>query len=280
MTSALRDDERILVLLRHGESTWNRENRFSGWTDVDLTDRGIAEAHAAARSLRQAGSRFDVAFTSVLKRAVRTLWIVLDDLDLMWIPVHRSWRLNERHYGALQGLRKSETAERLGEELVHTWRRSYRVRPPALEPEDDRARARDERYAHTASDLLPRTESLADTIERVLPYWQGEIAPRLEAGQRVLLVAHGNSLRALVKHLDHMGDEAIAGLNIPTGAPLLYHLDGSLRPIEHRYLGDAETIAAAEAAVAAQGRARKDIRGARADGVAAGHQIHARCAHR
>jgi 2,3-bisphosphoglycerate-dependent phosphoglycerate mutase len=258
MRSAHTDDERILVLLRHGESTWNRENRFSGWTDVDLTDRGIAEAHDAARSLREAGLRFDVAYTSVLKRAIRTLWIALDDLDLMWIPVHRSWRLNERHYGALQGLSKSETAERLGEELVHTWRRSYGVRPPALEPEDMRAPARDERYARIATDMLPHSESLADTVERVLPYWDDEIAPRLEAGQRVLLVAHGNSLRALVKHLDQMGDEAIAGLNIPTGIPLLYHLDDSLRPIDHHYLGDAGAIAAAEAAVAAQGRARKE----------------------
>jgi len=251
-----RSTERTLVLLRHGESTWNRENRFSGWTDVDLTDRGIAEAHDAARHLREADLRFDVAFTSVLTRAIRTLWIVLDDLQLMWIPVQRSWRLNERHYGALQGLSKSETAERLGEELVHAWRRSYRARPPALEPGDDRAPTRDERYAHIATDLLPRSESLADTIERVLPYWDAEIVPQLDAGQRVLLVAHGNSLRALVKHLDHTDDEAIAGLNIPTGTPLLYRLDTSLRPIEHRYLGDPETIAAAEAAVAAQGRSR------------------------
>ena len=247
--------ERTLVLLRHGESTWNRENRFSGWTDVDLTDRGIAEAHDAARRLREADLRFDVAFTSVLKRAIRTLWIVLDDLELMWIPVRRSWRLNERHYGALQGLSKSETAERLGEQLVHTWRRSYEVRPPALEPGDDRAPTRDQRYVRLAADLLPRAESLADTIERVLPYWDAEIAPQLEAGERVLLVAHGNSLRALVKHLDQMDDEAIAGLDIPTGTPLLYRLDRSLRPIEHHYLGDPEAIAAAEAAVAAQGRA-------------------------
>ena len=248
--------ERILVLLRHGQSTWNRENRFSGWTDVDLTDRGIAEAHDAALRLREADLRFDVAFTSVLKRAVRTLWIVLDDLELMWIPVEKSWRLNERHYGALQGLSKSETAERLGEELVHTWRRSYGVRPPALEPRDDRLPARDERYAHIDADLLPRAESLADTVERVLPYWDAEIAPRLGAGQRVLLVAHGNSLRALVKHLDQMSDEAIARSNIPTGAPLLYRLDASLQPIGHHYLGDPEAIAAAEAAVAAQGRRR------------------------
>jgi 2,3-bisphosphoglycerate-dependent phosphoglycerate mutase len=230
-------------------------NRFSGWTDVDLTERGIAEAHDAARHLREADLRFDVAFTSVLKRAIRTLWIVLDDLELMWIPVERSWRLNERHYGALQGLSKSETAERLGEGLVHTWRRSYSVRPPALEPKDDRAPARDERYAHIATEMLPRTESLADTIERVLPYWVEEIAPRLDDGQRVLLVAHGNSLRALVKHLDQMDDEAIADLNIPTGTPLIYRLDTSLRPIEHRYLGDPEAIAAAEAAVLAQGQA-------------------------
>lgn len=248
--------ERTLVLLRHGESTWNREDRFSGWTDVDLTGQGVAEAHGAARNLREADLRFDIAFTSVLKRAIRTLWIVLDDLELMWIPVQRSWRLNERHYGALQGLGKSETAERLGEELVHAWRRSYGVRPPALEPGDDRAPARDERYAHIAADLLPHSESCADTIERVLPYWETEIAPQLEAGQRVLLVAHGNSLRALVKHLDQLDDEAIAGLNIPTGTPLLYRLDTSLRPVEHRYLGDPEAIAAAEAAVAAQGQAR------------------------
>jgi len=252
MASARRGDERILVLLRHGESTWNRENRFSGWTDVDLTDRGVTEAHDAARLLREADVRFDVSFTSVLKRAVRTLWIVLDDSDLMWIPVHRSWRLNERHYGALQGLGKSETAARLGQEQVHAWRRSYATRPPALEPGDPREPAIDPKYSDVRADLLPLAESLADTIARVLPYWESAIAPELQAGRRVLLAAHGNSLRALVKHIDGLTDEEVSALNIPTGIPLVYHLDESLRPIDHHYLGDPEAVAAAIGSVAAQ----------------------------
>jgi 2,3-bisphosphoglycerate-dependent phosphoglycerate mutase len=251
------DEQRLLVLLRHGESTWNRENLFSGWTDMDLSEAGLREAHDAAAQLSEGGYVFDVAFTSVLKRAIRTLWIVLDDLDQMWIPVHRSWRLNERHYGALQGLNKAETAARLGQEQVHAWRRSYATRPPALEPGDPREPASDPKYSDVSADLLPRTESLADTIARVLPYWESAIAPELQAGRRVLLVAHGNSLRALVKHIDGLTDEEVSALNIPTGIPLVYHLDESLRPIDHHYLGDPEAIAAAIGSVAAQADAGK-----------------------
>ena len=244
-----------LVLLRHGESDWNRENRFTGWTDVDLSTGGIAEAHEAARLLAAEGLTFDVAYTSLLKRAIRTLWIALDDLDLMWLPVHGSWRLNERHYGALQGLDKAETARQYGDEQVLIWRRSYDIPPPLLDPSDERFPGHDRRYAGLADAELPRAESLKDTVARFLPYWHDEIAPAVRAGRRVLIAAHGNSLRALVKYLDGVSDEAIVGLNIPTGVPLVYELDDDLRPTRHRYLGDAAGIEAAIAAVAAQGTA-------------------------
>ena len=244
-----------LVLLRHGESDWNRENRFTGWTDVDLSPAGVEEARRAGRALLDAGFTFDVAFTSLLKRAIRTLWIVLDEMDLMWIPVHRSWRLNERHYGALQGLNKAETAAKHGEQQVKVWRRSYDVRPPALEPSDPRFPGRDRRYASLTDAELPRTESLKDTVARFLPYWHEAIAPAVRSGQRVLIAAHGNSLRALVKHLDGIGDDEIVGLNIPTGVPLVYELDNDLRPVRHEYLGDAEQVRKAQEAVARQGQA-------------------------
>jgi 2,3-bisphosphoglycerate-dependent phosphoglycerate mutase len=243
-----------VVLLRHGESDWNRENRFTGWTDVDLSEKGVAEAHEAARLLREGGYTFDVAYTSVLKRAIRTLWIVLDDMDLMWIPVHRHWRLNERHYGALQGLNKAETAVRHGEEQVKIWRRSYDTSPPPLTPSDERYPGRDPRYASLTPSELPRTESLKDTVARFVPYWTETIAPVIRAGRRVLIAAHGNSLRALVKHLDGIPDTEIVGLNIPTGVPLIYELDGNLAPVRHFYLGDPEAVAAAQRAVANQGK--------------------------
>ena len=245
-----------LVLLRHGESTWNQENRFTGWTDVDLSARGIAEAHEAGRLLRENGFVFDMAYTSVLKRAIRTLWIVLDELDQMWIPVERSWRLNERHYGALQGLNKAETAEEYGEAQVKLWRRSYAVPPPPLDPSDPRFPGFEERYRDLAPDELPRSEALKDTVARFLPYWHGTIAPTLRSGARVLIAAHGNSLRALVKYLDGISDDEIVGLNIPTGVPLVYELDDDLRPLGHRYLGDEAAVEAAMAAVAAQGKAK------------------------
>jgi 2,3-bisphosphoglycerate-dependent phosphoglycerate mutase len=241
-----------IVLLRHGQSTWNLENRFTGWTDVDLTPQGIAEANEAARLLREEGFAFDVAYTSLLKRAIRTLWIVLDRMDLMWIPVHRSWRLNERHYGALQGLNKAETAQKYGDEQVRLWRRSYAVRPPALAPDDERHPGRDPRYAGLAAADLPATESLADTVARFLPFWQETVVPSVRAGKRVLLAAHGNSLRALVKHLDGVSDENIVGLNIPTGIPLVYELDDDLKPLRSRYLGDEEAARKAAEAVARQ----------------------------
>ena len=246
-----------LVLLRHGESDWNRENRFTGWTDVDLSATGVAEAHEAARLLAAEGLTFDIAFTSVLKRAIRTLWLALDDLDLMWLPVRGSWRLNERHYGALQGLDKAETAREYGDEQVLIWRRSYDIPPPPLDPSDERFPGRDRRYADLPDADLPRAESLKDTVRRFLPYWHDEIAPTVVAGRRVLIAAHGNSLRALVKYLDDVSDEAIVGLNIPTGVPLVYELDDALRPVSHRYLGDAARIEAAIAAVAAQGTAKR-----------------------
>lgn len=246
-----------LVLLRHGESTWNKENRFTGWTDVDLTETGVAEAREAARLLREEGFDFDLAFTSVLKRAIRTLWIVLDELDRMWLPVVNDWRLNERHYGALQGLNKAEMAARYGEEQVLLWRRSYDVPPPPLELDDPRHPRFDRRYASLPAELLPRSESLKDTVARFLPAWHEAIAPAIAAGKRVLIAAHGNSLRALVKYLDGIGDAEIVGLNIPTGVPLVYDLDDDLRPLGHRYLGDPERVAAAVAAVAAQGRASR-----------------------
>ena len=244
-----------VVLLRHGESTWNRENLYTGWTDVDLSDTGVAEAHEAGRLLRDGGHEFDVTFTSVLKRAIRTLWIALDELDLMWIPVTKSWRLNERHYGALQGLNKAQTAEQYGDEQVRLWRRSYDVPPPPLDLDDPRFPGRDPRYSDVAPEDLPRCEALKNTVARFLPYWHEQIAPVIQSGKRVLIVAHGNSLRALVKYLDRMSDEAIVGLNIPTGVPLVYDLDADLRPVAHFYLGDPEKVAAAAAAVAAQGTA-------------------------
>jgi len=243
-----------LVLLRHGQSTWNLENRFTGWTDVDLTPQGHAEAHAAAALLKEGGFGFDVAYTSVLKRAVRTLWIALDDMDLMWIPVHRDWRLNERHYGALQGLNKAETAAKYGEAQVKLWRRSYAVPPPALTRDDPRYPGLDPRYAGLEPGELPLAESLADTVERFLPAWHGTIAPQVASGRKVLVVAHGNSMRALVKYLDRVSDEAIVELNIPTGIPLVYELDRGLAPVRHYYLGDEEAAKRAAEAVAQQGR--------------------------
>jgi 2,3-bisphosphoglycerate-dependent phosphoglycerate mutase len=243
-----------LVLLRHGESTWNKENRFTGWTDVDLSEQGRSEAVAAGRMLRDAGLTFDVAYTSVLKRAIRTCWIALDELDRLWIPVHRNWRLNERHYGALQGLNKAETAARHGEEQTLIWRRSYDIPPPPLAPDDPRHAASDPRYARLPPGDIPLTESLKDTVARFLPYWNNTIAPAIAAGERVLIAAHGNSLRALVKHLDDISDADIVELNIPTGIPLVYDLDESLRPLARRYLGDPEAAKAAADAVARQAR--------------------------
>jgi 2,3-bisphosphoglycerate-dependent phosphoglycerate mutase len=244
---------RKLVLLRHGESTWNRENRFTGWTDVDLSPKGIEEARAAGRQLTAGDYRFDLAFTSVLKRAIRTLWIALDEADRMWLPVEKSWRLNERHYGALQGLNKAEMAAKFGEKQVLLWRRSYDIPPPPLEPGDPRSEGRDPRYAGIE---VPRSECLKDTVARVIPYWQSAIAPAVRAGRNVLIAAHGNSLRALVKHLDDIGDAEIVGLNIPTGIPLVYELDNSLKPLKHYYLGDAQEVARRIAAVSAQGKAK------------------------
>jgi 2,3-bisphosphoglycerate-dependent phosphoglycerate mutase len=244
-----------LVLLRHGESIWNRENRFTGWTDVDLSERGREEAREAGALLKAEGLGFDLAFTSVLKRAIRTLWIALDEMDLMWIPVRGSWRLNERHYGALQGLNKAETAAKFGEQQVKIWRRSYDIRPPALEPGDPRAPGNDPRYAALPPAERPLTECLKDTVARFLPLWDTAIAPEISAGRRVLIAAHGNSLRALVKYLDQVSDRDIVELNIPTGVPLVYELDASLRPLGRRYLGDPARVAAAVGAVAAQGKA-------------------------
>ncbi|HOG79804.1 MAG TPA: 2,3-diphosphoglycerate-dependent phosphoglycerate mutase [Anaerolineaceae bacterium] len=243
-----------IVLLRHGESDWNRENRFTGWTDVDLSDKGLAEATQAGELLKEAGFTFDVAYTSVLKRAIRTLWIVLDRMDLMWIPVHRSWRLNERHYGALQGLNKAETAEKFGEEQVKLWRRSYDVPPPALTADDPRYPGKDPRYADVGPIYLPLSECLKDTVARFLPYWFETIVPAVKTGRKVLIVAHGNSLRSLVKYLDDVSDEEIIGLNIPTGIPLVYELDEQMKPIRHYYLGNPDDVAAAMQAVANQAK--------------------------
>jgi 2,3-bisphosphoglycerate-dependent phosphoglycerate mutase len=243
-----------LVLLRHGESDWNKENRFTGWTDVDLSEKGRQEAHEAGVVLKAGGYAFDLAYTSVLKRAIRTLWMTLDELDLMWIPVHRSWRLNERHYGALQGLNKSETAAKFGEDQVKIWRRSYDIPPPALTPDDERYPGHDPRYKHLTAQELPLTECLKDTVNRFLPYWHSTIAPAVREGKRVLIAAHGNSLRALVKYLDDVSEEAIVGLNIPTGMPLVYELGDNLRPLRSYYLGDPEKVKAAMEAVAAQGK--------------------------
>ncbi|MEW6282463.1 MAG: 2,3-diphosphoglycerate-dependent phosphoglycerate mutase [Candidatus Eremiobacterota bacterium] len=245
-----------LVLLRHGQSQWNLDNRFTGWTDVDLTPVGCEEAKLAGQLLMDAGLTFDVACTSVLKRAIRTLWIVLDEMDLMWLPVHRSWRLNERHYGALQGLNKAETAARHGEDQVKIWRRSYDIPPPTLEPSDERFPGHDRRYAGLSDADLPRTESLKDTVARFIPYWHDTLAPAIRSGQRLLVTAHGNSLRALVKYLDGISDQAIVDLNIPTGVPLVYELDADLKPLKNYYLGDQAEIARKAAAVAAQGAAR------------------------
>ena len=241
-----------LVLLRHGFSEWNKSNRFTGWTDVDLAPEGVAEARAAAQLLKQEGFGFDVAYTSVLKRAIRTLWLVQEELDMMWIPVHKHWRLNERHYGALQGLNKAETTRKFGEEQVKVWRRSYDIPPPALKKNDGRHPKHDPRYADLKPKELPATESLKDTVARFVPYWKGKILPALKRGERVIIVAHGNSLRALVKHLDVMGEDAIVALNIPTAVPLVYEFDKKFRPKRHYYLGNQEKIAAAAAAVANQ----------------------------
>jgi 2,3-bisphosphoglycerate-dependent phosphoglycerate mutase len=246
-----------LVLLRHGESVWNKENRFTGWTDVDLSPKGMEEASAGGDLLKKEGWIFDLAFTSVLKRAIRTLWIVMDKMDLMWIPVVRSWRLNERHYGSLQGLNKAEMATKYGEEQVLIWRRSYDIRPPALEKNDPRAPANDPRYASLAEQDKPLTECLKDTVARVLPFWNNSIAPEVKAGKKVIIAAHGNSLRALVKYLDNVADKEIVSLNIPTGIPLVYELDKNLKPIKNYYLGDPEAIKKAQEKVASQGKAQK-----------------------
>ncbi len=243
---------RTLVLLRHGESDWNRENRFTGWTDVDLSEKGIGEAIAGGQELRKAGYVFDVAYTSLLKRAIKTLNLALNELDLHWIPVYKTWRLNERHYGALQGLNKAETAEQHGIEQTNIWRRSYDIPPPALTVDDPRHPGKDPRYASLSADELPLTECLKDTVNRFLPYWHETIAPALLEGKRVLVAAHGNSLRALVKYLDNISDDEIVGLNIPTGIPLVYELTDDLKPIRHFYLGDPETIKKATEAVAGQ----------------------------
>ncbi|MFA5313070.1 MAG: 2,3-diphosphoglycerate-dependent phosphoglycerate mutase [Methanomassiliicoccales archaeon] len=243
-----------LVLLRHGESEWNRENKFTGWTDVDLSEKGKAEAANAAKFLADNGFTFDLAYTSVLTRAIRTLWIVLDGMDLMYIPVKNSWRLNERHYGALQGLNKAEMAQRFGDKQVLQWRRSYDIRPPALTPDDERFSGNDPRYKDLSADQIPLTECLKDTVDRVVPYWEEAISPELRKGTKIIVAAHGNSLRALVKYLDNIPDDEIVGLNIPTGVPLIYELDDDLRPIRHYYLGDPEELAKAIDAVSKQGR--------------------------
>ncbi len=254
-----------VVLLRHGQSTWNQENRFTGWTDVDLSEQGLAEAHDAGRLLKAEGYTFDLAFTSVLKRAIKTLAIALEQMDQLWIPVTKHWRLNERHYGALQGLNKAETAAKHGEDQVKIWRRSYDIPPPPLGPDDDRYSGKDPRYAGLKPNEIPASESLKDTVGRFLPYWHETIAPTIASGQRVLIAAHGNSLRALVKYLDHVSDQDIVELNIPTGIPLVYELDEQLTPMRHYYLGDAAAAQAAAAKVAAQGgrEGRKELKDGR-----------------
>jgi len=246
-----------LVLLRHGESVWNKENKFTGWTDVDLSDKGSEEAREAGKVLKKEGYVFDTAFTSVLKRAIRTLWFVLDEMDLMWIPIYNSWRLNERHYGALQGLNKSEMAQRFGEEQVLIWRRSYDIPPKPLDNKDPRYPGNDPRYKGLSEKDLPLTESLKETVARVMPYWKDTIAPSLKSGKKVIIAAHGNSLRALVKYLDNISEEEIVKLNIPTGIPLVYELTKDLKPVKHYYLGDPEQIKKATESVANQGKARK-----------------------
>ena len=245
-----------LVLVRHGQSTWNLENRFTGWTDVELTAQGMAEAKSGGSLLKDGGYEFDIAYTSVLKRAIKTLWIIQEEMGLEWIPVTRAWQLNERHYGSLQGLNKVEMAEKFGEEQVKIWRRSYDVPPPPLDLDDERHPRFDRRYAELTPEQLPATESLKITLERVLPYWHETIAPAIKSGKRVLIAAHGNSLRALVKYLDNIPENEITELNIPTGIPLVYELDADLQPVRHYYLGDAEAVAAAAAAVANQGKAK------------------------
>jgi 2,3-bisphosphoglycerate-dependent phosphoglycerate mutase len=245
-----------VVLLRHGESIWNKENLFTGWTDVDLSEKGVEEAHTAAKLLAEGGYTFDIAFTSVLKRAIRTLWIVMEDMDLMWIPVVRSWRLNERHYGDLQGLNKAQTAAKFGDEQVLVWRRSYDTPPPALTKDDERYPGSDRRYAHMPTDEVPLTECLKDTVERFLPYWVDAIVPAIKEGKRVIIAAHGNSLRALVKYLDNISDEVIPGLNIPTGIPLVYELDEDMHPIRSYYLGDQAAVEAAINAVKNQAKSK------------------------
>ena len=245
-----------IVFMRHGESTWNLENRFTGWTDVDLTEKGVAEAKSAGRVLKEAGFTFDVAYTSVLKRAIRTLWLALDEMDMMYLPIKNDWRLNERHYGALQGLDKAETAAKFGDEQVLVWRRSYDTPPPALEAGDDRTSFGDPRYAGLDKGQIPLTECLKDTVARVMPAWDEEIAPQIRAGKNILISAHGNSLRALIKMLDNISDHDIVGLNIPNGQPLVYELDAELKPVRHYYLGDQEAIAAKMSAVANQGKAK------------------------
>jgi 2,3-bisphosphoglycerate-dependent phosphoglycerate mutase len=245
-----------LVLIRHGESEWNKANLFTGWTDVDLSEKGRAEAKSAGQLLKEGGYTFDIAYTSVLKRAIRTLWIVLDEMDLMWIPVVRDWRLNERHYGALQGLNKAETAAKYGDEQVKIWRRSYDTQPPALEPSDSRFPGHDPRYAMLSDEELPKTECLKDTVARFLPAWHTVIAPKIKEGKKVVITAHGNSLRALIKYLDGVSEDEIIALNVPTGVPLVYELDADLKPIKHYYLGDQEAIQKAMDAVANQGKAK------------------------
>lgn len=245
-----------IVFMRHGESTWNLENRFTGWTDVDLTAKGVEEAKTAGRQLREAGFTFDLAYTSVLKRAIRTLWLAMDEMDMMWLPVKNDWRLNERHYGALQGLDKAETAAKFGDEQVLVWRRSYDTPPPALDDNDERTSFADPRYAGLSRNEIPLTECLKDTVARVMPAWDEEIAPAIRAGKKILISAHGNSLRALIKMLDNISDADIVGLNIPNGTPLVYELDADLKPIRHYYLGDQDAIAAKMAAVANQGKAK------------------------
>ena len=245
-----------IVFIRHGESEWNRENRFTGWTDVPLSDRGTVEAREAGKLLKKMGFTFDIAFTSMLKRAIKTLWLVLEEMDQEWLPITHSWRLNERHYGTLQGLNKAETAKQYGDEQVKIWRRSYDVPPPLLEKNDERHPAKDPRYASLTQSEIPGGECLADTVARAVPYWEKTIVPEIKAGKKILVAAHGNSLRALVKYLDNISEKDILELNIPTGVPLLYELDANMKPLSSRYLGDQEAIAAAQAAVASQGKAK------------------------
>ena len=245
-----------IVLLRHGESDWNKQNRFTGWTDVDLSEKGVAEASMAGKLMKEAGFNFDIAFTSLLKRAIRTLWLALDEMDLLWIPVYKTWRLNERHYGALQGLNKAETAQKFGDEQVHIWRRSYDIQPPALTPDDERFPGKDRRYSDLTAAELPLTECLKDTVARFLPFWHNSAVPAIKAGKQVIIAAHGNSLRALVKYLDNVPNDEIVELNIPTGIPLVYELDGELKPIKHYYLGDPEEAKKKAEAVANQAKGK------------------------